>query len=290
MKMASWSRGIIALNLVTCGGFTLDANAALIASDSFLAGTGGYPNGTNLYQNTSTAGTTGYDGGWTYNTSAIVANTASALTHPFASPASGSQGGLYFPGVGVNGTRSQTRLLATYNQTASDYYISALMSSSTSFTTGTAVLGLTGSITTTALPSSGLQVGFTGGGNIELFYKNSLGAFTSATLLSGYTAGQAYMFVIHLNTAEGTVGANLYNSSGAVVGSVSNLATLTNLSTDMARLAGAVSSDFSSGSPSVIRFDEFRFGTQLSDVIPEPSALALFGIGAVSLLRRKRHH
>lgn len=265
-------------------------SAALIASDSFLSGSGYYPGG-NLFGNANMEGTEGYSGGWTHNTSAVVVNGASAMGHPLVvnSPAS-NQGGLYLPGVGSsNGTRSQTRVLAAYDTSAPNYYFSGLMSSSEVFATGTGLFGLSNAVPTSQLPSVGLQVGFTSGGLISLFYRNASGTYSNSTILNGYLPGETYLFVVSLETAGNTVAVSLYDSAGTIVESLSGIQTETTISTDLARVAAAVTGDFDGGIPSTIRFDEFRFGTELSDVfVPEPSSLFLGLMGGLGLLRRRR--
>jgi hypothetical protein len=274
-------------------GSIMPAPAALIASDSFLVGgTGNYTSG-NLSSQSATGGSLGYavSSTWPYATGAVQVSSSSALTNPLVvNPPASNDGGMYTPGVGPsNGTRSQIRQLAAYSTSESDYYMSGLMRSSLSFTTGTSLFGLSGVTGSSSLPTVGLQVGFSGGGLISVFYRGSDGAYTRSTILSNYTANETYMFVLHLASATGMVNVNLYNSAGNLVGTLADIQTTTSVADDLTRVNASVTGEFSSGGISQVRFDEFRYGTTLGDVmVPEPSTAFLAAIGVFGFFRRRR--
>jgi hypothetical protein len=58
---------------------------------------------------------------------------------------------------------------------------------------------------------------------------------------------------------------------------------------DLTRVNASVTGEFSSGGISQVRFDEFRYGTTLGDVmVPEPSTAFLTAIGVFGFFRRRR--
>jgi hypothetical protein len=264
------------------------SKGAIIASDSFL--TGGSPAYTTgfLYDQNPTSGSSGFSARWNFQTSAVTAH-ATGLSHPLVSNPEGStnNGGLYVPGNA--NTRTQRRPLATYTTTGSDYYFSGLMSSSAAtFSAGAARFGLSSSSGDTVPPTAGIQVGFTSGGNISVFYKDAMNTYTSSTVTT-YVAGMTYQFVVHLTTATSLADVSIFDSSGALVGSLTGIATTTNVGTDFTNISVGATSEFNSGSPSQIRFDEFRFGTALADVtVPEPSLAVFSGLGLLAIAAKRR--
>lgn len=263
------------------------SGAAIIASDSFLLG--GPPNYTAgiLNDQNPTGASSGFSAKWNFFTGAIVAD-AVGLTHPLVTNPAGAanNGSLYT--VGNLNLRTQRRPISTYTTTGANYYFSGLMSSSVSFATGTAQFGLSGASADTIAPTAGIQVGFTSGGNIAVFYKNAGGTYTSSSVMT-YTAGMTYQFVVHLTTGTGLADVSIYDASGTLAGSLFGIATTTSVASDFSNLSVGVSANFNGGAPSQIRFDEFRFGTTLADVtVPEPSVALVSGLGVLTLVLRRR--
>lgn len=289
------------------------ARATLIASDSFLttatATTGNYTQG-NINGQTATNGTFGYYtgattsnqvAGWQSGSSVVQASTT-ALSHPLTvnAPTGTPDGSMFAAGNANN--RLQYRDFTTISHpTGTTYYFSTLLSESVTSYTGTAMAGVGLSRPAGAnatVPGAGFGVGFRDGA-MTFFFMNGTGTNLtnsgSLALLASPTASQTYLAEVAATVTGATASYNVkvYDSSGTLVNGAGGQTVgggVLDPATDLGSFQAYLTSNFSSGSPSQIFYDEFRFGTAEADVIvPEPAAaLALCGLAVASLATRRR--
>lgn len=168
--------------------------------------------------------------------------------------------------------------------------MSALIGTSSNLTaSNTFMLGLSSNYNTTP-PTEGIDKGVLFGyqtGELKLFYTNTEGVFTNATVLSGLSGSTTYFFVarvefdININldaritlSVYGTASTTLDNPLNqiSVLASINRTTDFQGLLISDAGIAGSAS------------FDEFRLGTTLNDVaVPEPKTwtMLLIGLGVI---------
>lgn len=289
--------------------FTGNAEAVIIASDNFIVGGDGLQGNAysatiaNINGQSATVGTSGYftgtasgisAPGWVSGTGAFSVF-ASGSTHPLSPNPAGANDGR-FVASGNGNVRIQYRDFATVAPPAStDYYFSALLRQSATSYTATTYIGISNSRAAGAngtVPNTGFSVGFVNGG-ISLFYGNGTATLGTTSLLAGAAASSTYMAVLHYNVASGTLTPMLYNDAGTLINNPAGqaVAATINTATDLGAFTSYVDAGFTTGGPVAVSYDQFRFGTALSDVmiVPEPSAslLALGGLGGLALARRR---
>jgi hypothetical protein len=284
---------------LTCGA----ANAAIIASDSFLTGgsTDNYVAG-NLNGQVKTAGTVGYftgtaagnqAPGWASGTGAFTANgTGGGIIHPLtANPAGANDGRVV--ATGNANTRIQYRdFISTTPPASDDYYFSALLRKSAETLPGDTFVGVSGSRPANqnaSVPTTGFFVGFSGAA-LAMFYNNGA-AIVSKTLVAAPTVSASYMATLHYDVTTGLLTPMVFDLNGALVNNpaLDAVAATVNTTTDLGSFHFSIASQFGAGSPTVA-YDELRFGTELSDVmIPEPASVVLLmgGLGALGVVRRR---
>jgi hypothetical protein len=288
---------IVVLGVLALG--VQQSHAAIIASDQFLVGGSGYSSG-NLNGQGNTNGTQGYFTGatggnpapaWSSGTSAFSAQ-ATGLTHPYTANPPVSGDGKVFAAGNAN-PRIQYRDFASLTPVAANnYYFSLLLNESSNSYTGTVYAGV-GESRAAGGNASTLTTGFNIGylnGALSLFYNNGGAAYATQTLLSTPAVNSTYLVTVDYNVAAGTLTPTVYDALGTVV----NTPTAVNATmapNHMGAFQMFVSTQFNAGSPAVVNFDEFRFGTALTDVIsiPEPSTWMLLSgltIGLCGLRRR----
>ncbi len=261
------------------------ASAALIASDSFAVGvTGGYTAERVTNQN-STVGISGFTGNWTTTGPSTndIQFEAGGLSGSLVK-GSTSAGKLSHIGTGAN-ARSGYHQFASV-PASSTYFYSFLLSSALG---NSAQFGLSPIGNGQAVQTQGVRVGVTSANNIVL----SVDGLTS-TLLAGYTAATTYFVLVDITnvagTANDTVGARIYSSTATdlltPLGTATPISTA-DISSDLTYLGFSKNATTGGG----MDVDEFRFGTELSDVavIPEPSSVAMLfgGLGLACLIRRR---
>ena len=166
---------------------------------------------------------------------------------------------------------------------SSTYAFSGLISNNDTNSRGR--FGIAQIATSQALPTTGITVG-TDGSNIRIWIDGVV-----TTLLSNYSTSETYFVLVDIaNDAGGldTINARIYASG------VSDLNTPT---ASVSGLTGEISADLTHlvftkdnlASPGTgFKFDEFRFGETVSDVVvPEPASLTIIGLFGTLLLRRR---
>ena len=282
-------------------GFAAGANAALIASDSFATGVGGddYGNGVQLRGQSPTVGVTGFDADEEWlgaGTSSFFSTSTVSLTHSLVAGTTmtGSIGD--FDG-GFDDRSNERDLLPTAVPDSSEYYFSFLFQGNALIDGSFGLAdGGTGS-NDDPRELTGVQVGV-GDSDTDtdtdfddvLLYING----TPTTILTDYDTSTTYLALVSIIDDAGvdTITASVFadgDSLGSPAGTAMGTATLS--AGDLDELALARDTEQSSASDPDLFVDEFRFGTELSDVvIPEPASLALLGLGGLMLLpRRKRN-
>jgi hypothetical protein len=299
MKVFPWTFPVLAVALTFSA---THASAALIASDSFVttaAGAGNtYVTG-NLNGQTATTGTTGYFtgaaagnqiAGWQSGTGAFNASTT-GLTHPLVvNPPSTNDGSVV--ATGNANTRLQYRDFASATAPASNtyYYSLLLRESSNSYTGQTyAGVGLSRAAGGNASnPAEGFGVGFSNGA-LSIFADTG-SSLQAGPMIPSPTPNATYMALItYTGGATPQLAITVYDSAGTPL--ATSFGPITPISpSELGAFELFVSSDFNAGSPATVNFDEFRFGTERSDVIlaPEPASLGLLAFGALAFSRGRR--
>ncbi|MDD3276107.1 MAG: hypothetical protein PHP93_03540, partial [Kiritimatiellales bacterium] len=248
------------------------SQAALIASDSFATQAGGAPSyyvegslDSGTAQN-PTVGVSGFSGAWDAingSTAAVQAQDSISLTHAMSpgTALAGSIRGYYMAGTVA---RRVSRALTSAPAVDGTYYMSVLLKKTVT-SGGNLYAGLGPSESyTLAFASSGATLIGLDGGAIS-FYS---GGSTTTLLDSGrVTANETYLALLEFDystTGADSVTVTLYDGSSVQQASQ----TFSGLNLDMSHLTLAVTSY----SPTEA-IDEFRFGSQLSDVISDSIAI-----------------
>jgi hypothetical protein len=306
MKLASQ---ILAASIVVIFA-SIPGNAALIATDSFLTtttGAGSTYNSTTdsgrLWGLNPTAGTSGFSAAWGTTNGTQTADLRAqvgGLTHPFVVNPAGANDGSAFATNGSS-TRTITRPFAVFSRTEPQYFMSALLRTESMPTvTNPAAIGFGGPFNHDVAPTNGLQIGIDDG-EIRLYHRNTAGTYVSAGTLvtSGIQASMTYQLIVQIDANSSAVGdelftASVYDSTGLQVGSsVSIQGSLDIAGTEFERML-LHKRDLTAYAniANTPRFDEFRFGTALSDVsaVPEPGGYAMMIVTALGWLcvRRSR--
>lgn len=299
-------KSLLAVGVSLCIGQSV--RATLIASDDFLtaatATSGTYTAG-NINGQTNTGGTSGYYtgasvgnqvAGWNSGTGAFVAQVG-GLTHPLVvNPPSVNDGSLL--GGGNANNRSQYRDFASATPPVSPtYYFSALARQAATGYTGTVYVGVGPSQASggnATIPTTGYDIGFLNG-TLTLFYNNGGASLATQTLVASPTNNTTYLVeVAQTGTGPATVlRPTVYGPTGTIVNTpATQTVTATVNSADLGAFEAFISNNFNNGVASSITvnptFDEFRFGTAESDVVPEPASLSLLGLAGIALLARRR--
>ena len=257
------------------------ANAALIAYASFDDLTPGTINGQ--------AGGTGFTGNWTGVAGQTVVTSSLSYSSGAITVSGGSQA--------VQLTLSSDNLF--YRSLSSTYtddviYMSMLVRQDAGASTDgdTAQVWLdgvtTGNHVTTAAPALGLN-GAAGAAALQA----RVGSISTAS--SGTYAGSNTYFLVGLFEKTVSGSANPYTKATFWLNPGSTLdpasatgATGTGLLSSFSTLGLRTNSVNQTAPADTILVDEIRVGTTFADVIPEPSAALLGGLGLLALLRRRR--
>ena len=278
---AAWA----ALFIAACA--TSPAQAVLIATDSFATTAGGadYAVGGIAGQN-PTVGLSGFTGAWSTGTAAIVLANG-GFTHPLTpgTPLPGQVNA--FSSAGTN-PRNLSRAI-NYAPTDGTYYMSVELNKSAVTNTLDlfAGLGPSQSAATAFASVVSASIGFFNGGLGFL----SNGSVTTLLSDAQVNVGETYFGLLKFDystTGTDTVTASIYNGSSALV--ANQVFSGLNLDGNIGRFI-IVTNNFDT----TVSLDEWRFGTQLSDVMviapaPEPTSgwLMLCGMGTMALSRRRR--
>jgi hypothetical protein len=264
---------------------TTPAEAVLIATDSFATTAGGadYAVGGLAGQN-PTVGLSGFTGAWNTGTAAFVLANG-GFTHPLSIgiPLPGQINA--FSSAGTN-PRNLSRAI-NYVPTDGTYYASVLLNKSAANNTLDLFAGLG--------PLQSVSAGFTSVVSASIgFFNGGLGFLsngTVTTLLSDaqVNVGETYLGLLRFDystTGADTVTASIYNGSSALV--ANQVFSGLNLDGNLGRFI-VVTNNFDT----TVSLDEWRFGTQLSDVVvvppaPEPATCTLLAMGIVAVAMKRR--
>jgi hypothetical protein len=271
------------------------AQAAPIASDSFWTTTNGSggtysiafgSNTGRIHGQNPSAGLSGFTGAWGNSGSTTTSDLRAQLTGLSHALVTGSTQPGSATSAGGTATRGVYREISTI-PASSTYYFSFLMNSAGN---RTATLGLReqGAHDTSVSNTSigGVSVGFSGTG-ISAWVNG-----TATQIMSSFNANETYFALVEiLNNGAGvndTINVKLYASSNTDLNSPTASASITNRDvtgrfTHLALIKLTGDTDVHAS------LDEFRFSTQLSEVVvPEPAALGLIGLVGMGLLARRR--
>lgn len=292
---ATWAACGCAVVLMGTAGAT-SASAALTAYDGLRAADG-YANGARLQDLSGLSGPSGWSmGAWTVSTPSSTEmkyQDGAALTYPTVAYAGG--GGIEFkPTTDVS--RTAARSLSTgLTVSTTPVYMSFLMRVASVDATGTA----TAAFTTNANSNRGVGAGVSDG-KLALVGRTSTGGLSMLDLGVSYQANTTYYFVIKLtdggdnwtsnDAMEAWVNPANVSSESAMTASapLAHVADTTLYNGVLNDVIGRLLLSTSGLSGNTIQFDEFRLGTDLASVVPEPAALS--GVAAIcsALLIRRR--
>jgi hypothetical protein len=275
------------------------ARGSLVVYDGFRT-TDGYVNGQTV-QSTNVTGPAGWatgTGAWTGGSSGITFQSALGLTYPTDHYAGG--GAIQFAPTGssADAARTTTHPLSTpltlggVNGSATAY-MSFMLNIPTYDADGLAYA----SFVKTSSASRGLGAGVNAG---ELVLVGVNGGTTYLDLGTAYTAGTTYYFVVKLSDGGDAwsgkdpleVWVNPTNVSSESAMTDSSLVHLLDTTTfdnisDGDQITNLYLDAKNFGGNSAL-FDEFRLGTELTNVVPEPASLTVLACGALALLSRRR--
>lgn len=263
------------------------SHAALVASESFALGAAGQADGSydvdslkDVSNPGATLGTTGYLGSWENGTGAHYVTTG-GLTHALTTGSVAEGRLVAFSGTGTAG-RAQPRSL-NYTPTDGTYYFSALFRKTTATTTYDMVAGVTGGIggsNGAYTLGSDFMMGIVDGG----FTVTTAGADTELITAGSFSLNETYFGLMEINystAGNDSATVTVYDGASTLVAQQA----FTGLDLTLTHF-GVATNNYSPD----VSTDEFRYGTELSDVstIPEPSSAALIGLAGLTLLRRRR--
>ena len=279
---------------------TTSAQAVLIASDSFATDVGGddYTDGAQLRGQSPTVGVTGFAGDEEWlgaGTSSLFSTSATSLTHPLVAGTT-MQGSVGDFDGGFDDRSNERDLISV--PTSTEYFFSFLFQGN-GLIDGSFGLanGGTGS-NDDPRELTGVQVGV-GDSDLDtdtdfddvLLYING----TPTTILTDYDTSTTYLALVSIIDVAGvdTITASVFASGDSLTSpSGTAVGTATLSAGDLDELALARDTEQSSALDPDLFVDEFRFGTEITDVvvIPEPASLALLGLGGLMLLPRRRRN
>ena len=263
--LTSWI--LVLVIILAASLFASEAVGGLIASDSFAIslGRGDYTPNTTLVGQSPTAGATNFVGAWGNPTTDLFWPTAGGLTHPLL-PDAAADGQLIVSGTqgsaGGFGARNASRAI-DYTPTDGSYYMSVLLRKNAETTRAELLAGLGQSMPPSegVFDVAGIWIGFVDGG-IEFF--SGPGADLSQLLSSSKTnVGETYMALLEFNystSGPDSVSASVYDSSSVRV--ASEQYTDLDLDGQLGRFS-VLTQDYGP----IAAVDEWRFGTELGDVI-----------------------
>lgn len=259
--------------------------AALVAWDSFatMAGGNDYNIGPLRDQNPS-VGLGGFSGPWNGGTNHPAASHG-GLTHDLTPGA--MLDGQIVPATFTSFANRRLSRAINYSPTDGTYYMSALFQKNEATTTRDILVGLSPlEGATTSFPATrATYVGIVDGG-ISFFSREIPGLLYPLLTAAQVNVGETYFALLQYDystSGSDTVTATVYDGSSTQV--ASHAFTGLHLDGYIGRL-GFSTSDFS---PTVVA-DEWRFGTELRDVmVPEPATvwLALAGVVVVGVCRHQ---
>jgi hypothetical protein len=261
------------------------ASAALIASDSFSVGNtaGDYSVG-NLQGQNPSVGSTGFSSEWDFFGSGSTGDLDADTGGLTASLVSGGT----LPGlIRTDGNGGSDRnLFREFSSVpaSSQYFYSFLLNSGADTD---AAFGLTPRTGRNPEPIEGVRVGVDSN-DIVLIVDD-----TELDVLNGYTADATYFVLVSiLNDDAGTdtITASVFSDTATDVAAtpLGTQTTTGEITGDLTHLNASRQSTNSGAA--FTSFDEFRFGTELTDVavIPEPASAGLVGLGGLLLASRRR--
>ena len=289
-------------------GAAAPASATLIASDSFTTGgpTGAddYAVNTRLVPGQSpTFETTGFDGSesWFGNTTTRFNSlNLPSLTHPLASGSSlDGVAGDYDGRFGGGGERINRRKFQSVPDSPTYFY---------SFLLNANHLGIDGTFGLTSSTQDDQHIRDIGNGVHVGVGDSSLATdldserddlllfidSTESTILADFSENETYFVLVSIiNNAAGadTVTASVFDTTASLATPSGTITGVGEITDNLTRLALSASDQLlNNGDVPDTFVDEFRFGTELTDVavVPEPASLALLGLGTLCLLGRRR--
>jgi len=249
---------------------TAVSQAAPIASESFATSAGGndYAPLSSILGQNPTVGSTGFTDAWGVCCTTTMVPITGGLTHELL-PGETFDGQLVSNTTSGSGGGWSARNLSRaidYTPTDGTYYMSVLLKKNAATTRGDLLAGLGRSQNgdTGVLNVEGSWIGFVDGG---IWFGSGPGAYLSELRSASRTnVGETYLALLEYDfstTGPDTVIATVYNGSSERVASQSFPGL--NLDATMGRF-----SVFTQDWESIPRLDEWRFGTELSDVlVPE---------------------
>lgn len=289
----------------------LASHATILATDSFVVGAGGYSTANNgqMYGVNPTLNSSGFSGAWGNANSQTTGNlraNGDGLSHPLV--AGSALGGSIFA-VANNTGRTTTR---AFDSTVTTAISSMISNNETLYFSGliggddwlhqasggsTIQLGLGANRTHSELNTNG-GVFARVGDNGELFLATTTNANTTTnTSVATLTAGETYLFAISIafnNSANHLITLDLFDNTGSISPTATSSVSISSADFGINQLSYLVFAHNNTGNSTnatTPRFDEFRLGTDLIDVvaIPEPSTYAaIFAIGALGMVIIRR--
>ena len=265
------------------------ASADLIASDSFAVdgvNNNGDYNADRLFTQNPSVGATGFTGAWVNSPNQSTGDLAAVTGGLNAALVTGSTAPGNATTTGGSSVRNVFHQFSSV-PSSSKYFYSFLLNSSGVSAQG--AMGLTPLGRRDPEPTEGVRVGVEGG-NIVLIVDSA-----RTNILSNYATDTTYFVLVDITDngagVSDAITASVFSNTATDV-SAAPLGTSATTGMITGELTSLNAAQKASGG-AVTRFDEFRFGTELTDVVnvvvvPEPASLALLGLGTLMLLPRKR--